>query len=283
MGTEPGVARLRQSRIASTLTVSIRTLLVAVAVCAAVIVAFLLGSGRQDDARAAAAPAATAPAVSADAPTIVMAGSGEATTVPDQLTFAVEVRKTAASVSTALNQSSRTTRAVLEAVAAQGVERDDVQTTGLDIHATYDYSDDGPPVITGYAVSQRMSVLVRSLPDSGDAISAAAGTGGDAIRLHGVKLRIGDEAGLLRKAREAAMADAQAKAQQYAEAAGQSLGEVLSVRESLGGGGRQKIGYERAAMGLAADAYRSVPIRAGSADLDVTVSVVWALEPAPEQ
>lgn len=137
-------------------------------------------------------------------------------------------------------------------------------------------------MITGYAVSQRMSVLVRSLPDSGDAISAAAAAGGNAIRLHGVKLRVGDEPGLLRKAREAAMTDARAKAEQYAAASGQSLGEVLSVRES-GGGGGHKVGYQRTASDLAMAGYQSVPIRAGSADLDVSVSVVWALEPAAQE
>ena len=133
-----------------------------------------------------------------------------------------------------------------------GVDREDVQTTGLDIHAAYDYSGEGATVITGYAVSQRMSVMVRSLPDSGDAISAAAAAGGNAIRLHGVKLRVGDEFGLLRKARDAAIADARAKAEQYAA-------------------------YDRVA------ALSAVPIRAGSADLSVSVSVVWALEPAAQE
>ena len=169
-------------------------------------------------------------------------------------------------------------------MAAQGVEREDVQTTGLDIHATYDYSGEGPAVITGYAVSQRMSVLVRSLPDSGDAISAAAGAGGNAIRLHGVKLRVGDEPGLLREARAAAMADATAKAKQYAEATGQSLGEVLSVREIGGGSGSGvKRDYELTASYDRVAGLRAVPIRAGSADLDVSVSVVWELEPAAQE
>ncbi len=270
--------------MASTISISVRSLLVAVAVCAAVVIAFLLGSVRQDGARAAsaAAPTATTQTNASDRPTIVMSGSGEATTVPDQLTFSVDVRKTATNVSTALNQASRTTRAVLEAVAAQGVDREDVQTTGLDIHATYDYSGEGAPVITGYAVSQRMSVLVRSLPDSGDAISAAAAAGGNAIRLHGVKLRVGDEPGLLRKARDAAIADARAKAEQYAAASGQSLGEVLSVRES---GGRQapKVGFAQAAAYDRMAGLSAVPIRAGSADLSVSVSVVWALEPAAQE
>ena len=117
-----------------------------------------------------------------------MSGTGEATTVPDQLTFSVDVPKTAFNVSTRVQPSQP--------------------------HDPCGPRGEGSAVITGYAVSQRLSVLVRTLPDSGDAISAAAAAGGNAIRLHGVSWRVGDEPGLLRKARDAAMADARAKAEQ---------------------------------------------------------------------
>ncbi len=260
----------------SSVTVSIRSLVIALAVAAALLLAYLVGAVQGDAAPAAAAPAAAAVTdVSPATPTIVMAGTGTATGVPDQLTFAVGIHATRTDVSTALNSSSRTTNSVLDAVQAQGVDADDVQTTGLNINANYDYPDDGPAVITGYTVSQNLTVLVKSLPDAGKTISAAAEAGGNAIRLHDVRLQVGDEDALMAEARDAAIAEAEAKAKQYAEASGRSLGDVLLVRE--GGGGHAQVRLPEATYATA-DMVRAVPIRAGKADLEVQVSVVWSLE-----
>lgn len=264
----------------STITVSIRTLVLAAVAAAAVAVAYLLGAAQSGaSATRPAAAVRAAPAASAESPQLVMTGSGEATGVPDQLRFSVSVRSSADDVSAALSQASGTTRHVLATVGAKGVDRADVQTTGLDIRATYDYSGEGPAVLTGYAATENLSVLVRSLPDAGEAISAAADAGGNAIRLSNVRLQIGDEDALLQRARADAMADAMAKAEQYAAASGATLGDVLLVTEGGGGGGRPQVLYDEAAAYRAAgDLARSVPIRAGSADTDVTVSVVWSLE-----
>jgi len=72
------------------------------------------------------------------------------------------------------------------------------------------------------------------------------------------------------------MADATAKAHQYAEASGRSLGEVLLVTEDTGAG--PVVAYEAVRDSAVDFAAGSVPIRAGSADTKVTVSVVWSLE-----
>lgn len=265
----------------SSVTVSVRSLVIALAVAAALVLAYLVGAVQGDASPAAAAsttPVAAAPEVSTSSPTIEMSGTGTATGVPDQLSFKVSVHATAPDVSTALNSASSTTSQVMAAVHGQGVDNDDLQTTGLNIHANYDYGDDGPPVITGYSVSQNLSVLVRSLPDAGKTIAAAADAGGNAIRLSAVRLQVGDEDGLMSRARAAAIEQAKAKATQYAEASDRELGDVLLVREGGGGGGT----HARLQLGTAAyedaSAMRAIPIRAGKADLEVKVSVVWSLE-----
>lgn len=252
----------------TTVTLSVRSLVVTAATTLAVLAAYLIGStSGTSTARAAVEPAVN------EKPSIVMTGSGEATGVPDQLTFALTVRATAADVSSALNSASGTTRRVLQAVRRQSIATKDVQTTGLSIQATYDHSDDGPPVLTGYAASQSLSVLVRDLPRAGATISAAVSAGGNAVRLHDVKLQIGDEDALLAEARAAAFAEARAKAEQYAAEADLQLGQVSSVREVTASPGYQE-GYRLAARDAVAYT-AAVPIRAGQAELHVTVSVVW--------
>jgi len=253
-----------------TITVSIRSLVATAVAAAAIVTGYVIGSAEPGSSPAFAVEDAAAP----EPATIAMTGRGEATGVPDQLTFGLSIKKNAADISTALNNANRVTRRVLQAVRAQGIDTEDVQTTGLSIRPNYDYSDDGPAVIIGYGVSQELSVLVRSLPDAGSTISSAVEAGGNAVRLHDVQLRIGDKDGMFRRARDAAFAEAKAKAEQYAEATGQELGEVTSVREVTA---KSSVPQAFAAAEYNRGAILSdVPIKAGSAELDVTVSVVWS-------
>lgn len=255
--------------MSASITVSVRSLLVGVVTTTAVGASYLVGSTQAGSPRAYAAEDPAAPENSS----IVMTGSGEAHGVPDELAFSMSVNTNATDVSTALTQANHVTRRVLRAVHDQGIASRDVQTTGLSIHPNYDYSGEGPAVITGYGVSQRLSVLVRTLSDGGATISAAVSAGGNAVRLSGVHLQIADTDDLMRRARAAAFAEARAKAEEYAQASGRQLGAVTSVREVSA---HQPEGVALGRVAAAMDQLSSVPIRAGSADLRVIVSVVWS-------
>lgn len=252
-----------------------RGLVVGATAALAVVSAYALGSnGTPGPVVAEVASASTTEKGSAAAGTIALRGTGERTGVPDQLTFRLAVRGKADDVTTALDDASSTMRRVLAALDRADVRRRDVQTTGLSVRPDYAYFSSGPPVLTGYVVRQSVSVLVRDLRDSGQAIAAATTAGGNALRVSGVQLRIGDRDALLAAARDAAVAQARAKAEQYAAATGQALGPVRSVREVHARGGRDvDLAYGRASLDTAA----AVPIRAGTEDLRVTVAVVWEL------
>jgi len=258
----------------SVLTVSVRSVVITVGVIGAVIMAYLVGSAGGDGADVT--PAASPTASSSVVREIAMRGSGETTGVPDQLSFKLSVNTEAADISTALNQADARMRRVFQALKSEGVGRKDVQTAGLDIRPVYDYSSDGPGLITGYAVSEDAGVLVRSLGDAGTAIAAAVSAGGNAVRLHGLSLKIGDKDALMRKARDAAIAEATAKAKQYAKAAGESLGHVVSIKEVSTGRPRPVPTYARAALDSAY--FGKVPIKAGSSEMRVTISVQWSLD-----
>jgi uncharacterized protein YggE len=178
----------------------------------------------------------------------------------------------------ALGSSSATMRRVLAVLEQHGVEDGDVQTTGLSMYPEYDYHDNGPPTLTGYRVSQRATVLVDQLADGGHAVAAAIEAGGNDVRVHDIRLRVGDPRAVLEKARAAAVGAATAKADQYAAATGQELGEVVSIREV--GAGRPAPRRELAGLTYqAADLTRAtLPVRAGRDDLRVRIEVVWAFQ-----
>jgi uncharacterized protein YggE len=123
-------------------------------------------------------------------------------------------------------------------------------------------------------VTQRASVVVHDLAAGGQAISAAIGAGGNGVRATNIHLGVSDPEAALAKARKAAVAQATAKAQEYADATGQSLGRVVSIQEGRSSRPvRPQIYNQRAAYDLAGTV--ALPIKAGKDDLSVKVSVVW--------
>lgn len=260
----------------STVTVSVKGLPTTGLVLLALITAYLLGGAGGSGgppAEAATQPAAPAEPVS-KAGALRMVGTGEATVVPDQLTFTLSVTEKQSGLDQALAGSSATMDRVLARLKAFGIREGDVQTTGLQMYPEYDYTSYSPPVLTGYRVTQRARVTVRDLTRGGQAVSAAIEAGGNGVRATDLGLGIEDPEEALAKARDAAVAAATAKAEQYAAATGQTLGEVMSLREVTSDGPTRMplrdLSFDRVAS------YQALPISAGKDDLSVKVEVLWA-------
>lgn len=260
----------------SNVTVSVRGLLVAALVAMALVVAYLLGGS--DGATPAAQAADDGGSAPAQHRVLTMSGTGEAGAVPDQLSFSLGVNVTRVDLDDALDAANTSMTRVLGALGEYGVEKSDVQTTGLSMTPVYQYHDYSPPTITGYRVSERASVLVKELKQGGKAVSAAVAAGGNTVRVSNIRLLVGDDDAVMEKARDAAVAEATAKAEQYAEASGQTLGDVMTLREMHA---RPLPSVELQAGYLTRDtatnALKAMPIRAGRDHGSVTVQIVWEL------
>lgn len=260
----------------STVTVSVKGLLTTAVVLLALVTAYLLGGAGGTNGTPAEAATSPPPATEQvdRVGALRMVGTGEATVVPDQLTFTLSVTEKGPALDQALSGSSATMDRVLARLQAFGIKEGDVQTTGLQMYPEYDYPSYSPPVLTGYRVTQRARVTVRDLTRGGEAVSAAIEAGGNGVRATDLGLGISDPEAALAKARDAAVAAATAKAEQYAAAAGQTLGEVMSLREVTSDGASRmplrELSLDRARS------YRALPISAGKEDLSVKVEVLWA-------
>jgi uncharacterized protein len=250
-------------------TLSVKGLLVALVVTLALAVAYLLGNGGGSAQAAPTAPTTT----DAKPRTLVTTGTGRAVGVPDELTFSLSVGLVRPSLRTALGDANATMDRVLARLDALGVRRSDVQTTGLEMNAVYDYHAYSPPTLRGYRVSEHAQVVVRDLTRGGRAVTAAVATGGNEVRVGNIGLRIADTDALLAKSRAAAVKGATAEAQEYAAATGQTLGPVMSLREvHATTPAPQPLTFQRAAL----DGDKALPIRAGKDRLGVTVRIVWS-------
>ena len=255
------------------ITVSSRTLLIALLVALALLAAYLLGGSGAGSPAAASSDDPADP----DRPrALTMTGRGEASAVPDQLSFALAVSLRRADLGDALAAANASMSRVLGVLAGQGVDKRDVQTTGLSMDPVYEYHDYAPPTVVGYRVSERASVLVDDLARAGSTVSAAVAAGGNDVRVSDLRLLVGDTDEVMADAREAAVEEARAKAEQYAEASGQSLGDVVTIREVAA----RPLPTPVAPLADSAAAYRAlskVPIRAGRDEASVTVRIVWEL------
>ena len=100
-------------------------------------------------------------------------------------------------------------------------------------------------------------------------IDGLAGAG--ANRLYGVGFEVADPRPALDTARQQAVADARARAELYAKAAGVTLGPVQSIRE---GGGMASPAPYRAKAEMSA----APPVAAGTVTLSAEVELVFGLE-----
>lgn len=261
-------------------TVSVKSLVLTALAIGAIVVAYLIGTARgdDDDGVSPAGVVGNSQGAAEVVRSVRMVGKGQATAVPDEMSFGLSVTAKRLELSDALADASATMKKVLAELKQYGVTDKDVQTTGLSMEPEYTYPNSGPPILTGYRVTQDARVKVTDLGQGGKAISAAVTTGGNGVRVNAIRLDVGDPDKVISEARDAAVADAKAKAEQYAAATGGKLGSVMTVREvSAPNRVTPQPVYAQALTRDSAD-LAAVPIKAGESSLTVRVEVVWAFE-----
>jgi uncharacterized protein len=200
---------------------------------------------------------------------VLVSATGEVLGVPDTLRADFGVRTSATTVDEALSLANAAMTQMQDALIDGGVARADLQTSNADIHPTYGRQGR----IIGYAVNEGLTAKLRTTSEAGALISAGIAAGGDAAQLFGVSFEIEEDDALLAAARRNAFADAQAKAELYAEQAGRTLGQVMSVTEEVPSNGFTTFASGAAeAMPVPLD----VPLQPGREQLAVTVTVEWS-------
>lgn len=199
--------------------------------------------------------------------TITVIGAGTAAVTPDVVRLDLRIGHDAEDVAAALSGASAGLTAASRIVREQGVADADLRTLGADIHQRFDR--EGQP--SGFTAQQRLRVTVRDVESVGAILEATAAELGNALLVDQVALDVADRSEGLGRARDAAYADARAKAEQYAALAGSALGSVAEVAES----GATPMARPAMAMREMAMA---MPVETGDQELSASVMVRWLLE-----
>jgi len=213
---------------------------------------------------AGGADAATGPS-SASTNTVTVTGTGSVTAVPDQASFDFTVTTKAATAAAALAKNGTDVRAVIAAVKGAGVDAADIQTEQVSLDPVM--SNDGTSIV-GFTASDTISVTKLSIAKAGGIVDAAVGAG--ATSVSGPSLTLSAQDTLYNQALKAAVAQAKTKAQALADAAGETLGAIVTIDES---GGSSPIPFAKSAT----DSTGGTPIEAGTQEVQATVSVTFAM------
>jgi uncharacterized protein YggE len=205
-----------------------------------------------------------------DVRTLAMPGHGEIRGTPDMAQITAGVTTNATTAAQALAANSARMKTVFAALEKLGVPEKNIQTTSFFVSPQYTNGDNNSPRrLTGYQVNNDVTVRLEDVSKLGNALDALVTAG--ANQINGVSFSIQNDAPLLEKARAQAVADARARAETYAKAAGVALGPILSISEG-GAEAPPRPMYRMEAVSVSA-----TRIAPGEQSVTADVSVVWEI------
>jgi uncharacterized protein YggE len=202
---------------------------------------------------------------------IWVTGEGKVSVIPDIATLSLGVSAQAASVAEAQSQAAEAMNSVMTALSDNGVAEKDIQTQRFSIDQVTRWDDKNQQeVVIGYRVTNMVTAKIREIDKAGAIIDAVAAAGGDLTRINSISFSVDDPTPYYKEAREKAMADAKAKAEQLAKLAGVGLGKPTYISE-----GTVSPVYFRA---IEAAAPAPTPISPGELELTLTVQVAYDID-----
>ncbi len=201
-------------------------------------------------------------------------GEGKVTVTPDVATVNLGIEAQDTSVASAQTQAAEAMDRVMKALADNGVAKKDIQTQYFNIYQVTRWDrEKEEEVVTGYRVSNMVSAKIRNMDQVGSVIDAVVRAGGDLVRVNGVRFSVDDPSAYHGEAREKAMADARAKAEDLARLAGVTLGKPTYISETSFGPPvpiyAPGAAFERAVADTATS------ISAGETDIVLNVQVIY--------
>ncbi len=214
------------------------------------------------------------PASAQDFPMPHITVSGEATLAvePSLAEARAGVITQGKSAREASEANGRAMAAVIGSLKEAGIEAKDIQTSRITLQPLFtrqqQESRSEPPRITGYQVSNTVSVRIRDVNKVGDIFDRLLAAGANSI--YGLEFQVPESGKLVDGVRAEAVADAKRKAEIYAQAAGVQLGRVIAINEN-------SVTMPRPVMRAMAAPQAASPIAPGEETLRVSVTVSFEL------
>jgi uncharacterized protein YggE len=204
---------------------------------------------------------------------LVVVGTGTASAEPEvaQMTLGVELRGD--DPAALVNEAAEAIDDVIAAAQGLGVPESDIRTSGysLWVENVYDPERGIPTGEVIYHLSHFIRLTQRELEEVGGLLSAAVNAGANSISE--VNFTVEEPEVLVEEARQLALRNAQARAEQMAEALNIELGDPILVMET-GGGSPYPVEWGMGGGGGMAE-YAAPSISPGSFSVSISVQIVY--------
>ncbi|ANI76976.1 MULTISPECIES: SIMPL domain-containing protein [Sphingobium] len=225
----------------------------------------------------AAAIAQTSVTIAETAPVVTLNVTETVEAAPDRAVVGTGVQTRAPTATQAMRDNAAKMDRLIATLAKAGIAKKDIQTSGINLSAQYDYSNrEGQPAgprFIGYEASNQLTIKLHDIKKVGPLLDTLVEAG--ATNVNGPSFSIENPAPMLAQARAAALKSAKSQADFYAQAAGYRSARLISISESNSGGNPP---MPMLAARFKADAEQATPVEPGQVGSSVTLTVQYALE-----
>jgi uncharacterized protein YggE len=229
----------------------------------------------------------------AERPSITVSGTGEVFVAPDVANFTGTISADAKTMAAAGKSATDQENKLIAKLTEAGIAKDDIKTVSYNAYPKYEnrmvsmpeiscYGGNCPTpvtnsVITGYTVSESLSIKVRNLEKAGDIAKLLADSNLNSI--NGPDFAIDKPEDAQNEARGKAIDDAKAQAKILSRQLGVKLVEIIDFQASNGNGPIYPMAY---AMKSSMDAAGAAPapspeLPAGQTNIKSTVSITYRI------
>jgi hypothetical protein len=241
---------------------------------------------------------------------ISVSGNGEVYKTPDLAVMSFSVVSEAKTVAEAMADNTKKMNAIVDVAKSMGVNDKDLQTSGFNINPRYDYikqavpvpaagigggggssasSDiapavdsmyypNGQRVLSGYDITQTLTVKMRDLTKIGQMIEETTAVG--ANQVGDLRFTLDDPDAAQAEARELAIAEAKEKAEILAKQLKVKLVRIISYNDG-GYSPTYRLNYDAKEEGYGMGGAASAPapdIQAGESKISMSVNIIYEIE-----
>jgi uncharacterized protein YggE len=230
-----------------------------------------------------------------------VSAEGKAIGVPDIAQFNFSIISEGEDVSKIQKENTENANKAIEFLKNQGIDSKDIKTEYYNLSPKYTYYDCSntviysqpnmeinsslkpepkpcpPPKITGYIITQTISVKIRDFSKIGSILSGIAQY--NVKNISNLDFSIDNQTQLENQAREEAISKAKEKAKNIAKAAGFKLGKLLSIEE-----GNYYPYYRASTLGMGGGTEKSIAapqppqIEPGSQEIKINITLTYEIE-----
>ncbi|NUW68606.1 oxidative stress defense protein [Vibrio coralliilyticus] len=160
-------------------------------------------------------------------PHLATTGYGEVVAKPDMAKFTVRVVETTMTAEQAKQTVDKVVTDFLTELKEQGMSADNITSSNLYISPQYHYPKNGKPELVGYRASRTVNVTVDELVNLNQYLDIALNSGINQVE--NIQLKVKDQAKYQEQARQAAIKDANSKAESLASGFGKDINGVWRI------------------------------------------------------